>query len=106
MRNKVYKILGLLFGLFWGTSVLAGVCVQQHNNIGLMGLDNPNGAVYASLLNHDGKCGCNIVRFTTSNTKTDKALAILLAAKTSKQKVRVDFLNEGDCNSGYRVYLQ
>ncbi|GAB1624098.1 hypothetical protein AAOGI_41480 [Agarivorans albus] len=80
-------------------------CVQNYNTIGLVGLDNPNGSLFASVSGHNNGCGCNYVRFYSKNTDTDKALSILTAAKLANKKVRIDLSDKNNCNSAYRVYL-
>ncbi len=84
----------------------AATCVQTGNSIGLTGLDNSNGSVYAAISSPSNQCGCSFVRFATANTDTDKALSILLSAKLSQSLVRIDILDQSNCNTAYRVYLQ
>lgn len=92
--------------IFLSTASLAGTCSQTQNEIvGLVGLDSQTGTVYSSTVSSTNSCNCAHVRFKPENTDVDKALSILLAAKLSSTKVRVDLLSEGDCNSAYRVYL-
>lgn len=84
----------------------AASCVQTGNSVGLTGLDNSNGSVYATITSSSNQCGCSSVRFASANTDTDKALSILLSAKLSQSLIRVDILDENNCDTGYRVYLQ
>jgi len=83
-----------------------GSCTQTDNSVGFVGLDNPDGSIYVDVAQHDGKCQCDYIRFYASNTDTDKVLSILLTARLSNNKVRIDILEEGNCNSGNRVYMQ
>jgi len=100
------KFVVCTFGVLFGANAIAGSCTQTNNKLGLVGLDDTNGRVFASLSNHNNKCECNHVRFYPDNADTDKALSILLIAKTTSKNVRVDFSTQGDCDSGWRVYLQ
>lgn len=93
-------------GLLLQSGSAFAACVQTNNTVGLTGLDNNNGSVYAAVTSPGNQCGCGFVRFTPANTDTDKALSILLAAKLSNTQVRIDVLDENNCSTGYRVYLQ
>jgi len=105
MRPSIVSLLAS--SLFFLSCVAhAGACSQYNNVVGFVGLDNPNGSVYVSVAEHNNACNCSNIRFYDSNTDTDKALSILLAARFSDQRVRIDIADENDCDSGYRVYIQ
>lgn len=87
-------------------STVHAKCVQNNNTVTFTGLDDANGTIYASLRDSNNKCNCTEVRFKPENTNTEMALSILLTAKISKTKVRVDFLEENSCNTAYRIYLE
>lgn len=101
---KAMKVFALLIA-FSAQSALA-VCSQQWNKIGLVGLDSTNGNVYVGVTEHNNNCNCDGVRFKEVNADTDKALSVLLSAKMSEKKVRIDFLDANDCDSAHRVYIQ
>ncbi len=105
MKNTMRKWL-VLAGMLQAGGVYAASCVQTDNTVGLTGLDNSNGSIYATITSTANQCSCGFVRFTTANTDADAALSVLLAAKLSDTQVRVDILDENNCSSGYRVYLQ
>ena len=99
----------MILGLTSTTSY--AICSQTDNQLsGLVGLDSSTGFVFASLKSEGNGCGCSHVRFKPQNTEVDMALSILMAAKVSSDKVRVDFKDSSEgvanCDSGYRVYLQ
>lgn len=101
MRVATSLILGLMS--FNANSV----CVQNNNELtGLVGLDGGNGLVYATTTSVNNECACARVRFRPENTDTDKALSILLSAKMANMKVRIDLLDENNCDSAFRVYIQ
>lgn len=103
--NKIFGCATLLMVLFFSTNVYAG-CVQNYNELsGLVGLDNPNGTVYADVKSASKECGCTNVRFYPTGTNTEMALSILMAAKVAGKKVRIDISDEDNCNSAYRVYI-
>ncbi len=103
--NKSLKLLLLSASLFLSQLTYA-ICVQNNNSLnGLVGLDNSKGMVFATTISSTNECSCRHVRFREQNTDTKMALSILLSAKVTNQKVRIDLLDEGDCNSAYRVYL-
>ena len=80
-------------------------CTQTGNKVGFMGLDGADGRVYVSVSGHNNQCGCNYIRFKPDATKTDMVLSILMMAKATDNKVRIDINTPEDCNSGSRVYL-
>lgn len=85
----------------------AQACTQKSNTVGLLGLDGSDGRIYVDVSGHDNGCGCNAFRFipgATNNTKA--ALGILLTARSSGKKVRIDLVEAANCNSASRVYLQ
>jgi len=84
----------------------ASACVQADNKVGLVGLDNSNSTVYVSTPVSNNGCNCTNFRFSKVNTDTSMALSLLLSAKISGKSVRIDLLDETNCNSAYRVYLQ
>ena len=102
---KTMLIILMISGLLLPGSVSA-FCTQNNNKIGLVGLDSPDGMVFAAVGGHDNKCGCNAFRFQVKNTDTKMALSILLAARMSGKRVRIDAIDETDCNSAQRVYVQ
>lgn len=97
-----FLLLSLLVTVPYGE---AASCVQNNNTVTFTGLDQSDGTLFAAVSGHDGGCGCDAIRFRPANIDTQKALAILLTAKTTNQKVRID-LAQGDCDTGFRVYLQ
>ena len=101
----MYKILFFVaFVLF--SDMASAYCAQNNNKLdGLVGVDSKDGMVYANLSSPTEECGCTSVRFKESNADTDKVLSILMTAKLSDKKVRVDLLDPEDCNSAQRVYL-
>lgn len=103
--SKNLKFLSLVFMLLFAQNAFS-VCSQTGNTVVFTGLDSGEGTIYADVREHNNQCSCNYVRFRPENTDTDKVLSILLAAKLSKNKVRIDFEAEGDCNSAERIYLQ
>ncbi len=101
------KIAFILVALSWSVPAFANQCSQNNNEInGLVGVDGQDGRVYASITSTSAQCGCELVRFKPANSDTDKALTILMTAKITKAKLRIDFLEHGNCDSAYRVYLQ
>lgn len=85
--------------------VAHAICAQNNNSLnGLVGLDQSNGGLYVSLNSNSNECSCTYARFQNVNTDTKSALSILLTAKATGNKVRIDFL-DGTCNTAYRVYL-
>lgn len=103
--NTVLK--GLLFITLLLSSTLASSasCVQTNNSIGLIGLDGRN-IIYSGVSDHSNQCGCTNFRFKEIYTDHKVALSVLMSAKMSNKKVRIDILDETDCNSAYRVYVQ
>ena len=99
---------GCFLMIFLGLeSVQAATCVQNDNTLsGLVGLDGSNGQVYAKIEStSSAHCGCTSVRFKHEFTDVNMALSLLLSAKIANQKVRIDLLNEGNCDSAFRVYI-
>ena len=85
----------------------AQACTQNSNTVKLLGLDGGDGRIYVDVSGHDNGCGCNAFRFIPGATNTTKAaLAILLTARSSGKKVRIDLAEAANCNSASRVYLQ
>ena len=106
MRIKFFLIL-ITFAMFGASNAFAKGGVQTKNKLpNLLGLDSASGTVYATVSSTQNQCNCKAVRFTPGRTNTEMALSILLAAKLSKKTVRVDLLEEGNCTSAYRVYLE
>ncbi|TVZ37143.1 hypothetical protein P886_1484 [Alteromonadaceae bacterium 2753L.S.0a.02] len=106
MLNKEVRfiMLALLFGI--PGVAIAGTCAQSNNKVGFVGLDSAGGAIYVDVSEHSNQCGCNYVRFYPENSDTDKVLSILLAARLTEKRVRIDINDSNSCNSGYRVYIQ
>ncbi|WP_064792296.1 hypothetical protein [Shewanella woodyi] len=100
------KWITLLMATLFSTGVYATSCVQNNNIVTFTGLDSKEGVIYASLSSHDNQCGCSYIRFAPQNTRTEMALSILMAAKLSQNRVRIDLMEHGNCNTAYRVYLQ
>lgn len=100
---KVINALFMASIMFCSTAYAA--CVQHNNSVGLVGLDSQTGIVFAATNSFTNECACAYVRFKPDNTDTKMALDVLLAAKTSGTRVRIDILAAGNCDSGYRVYL-
>ena len=101
---KKYLLIILLSVMFVNYTV-AG-CVQNNNKLGLVGLDSSNGTIYAGVFDHDNACACNSFRFLAAKTDNKMALSVLLSAKMSGRRVRIDILDPADCNSAFRVYIQ
>jgi len=106
MSKLITKLQILFMAIFCNVAVAVTQCVQNNNKVGLVGLDSPLGTVYAGVSEHDNKCGCASFRFTDANTDKDMALSILLAARMSQKKVRIDLLDSTNCDSAYRVYIE
>lgn len=104
-REVQLKCIILLVAAFFCTSVDAN-CIQNNNLVTFTGLDSKEGVIYASVSSHDDQCACSYVRFYPQNARTEMALSILMAAKLSETRVRIDLMEQGDCNTAYRVYLQ
>lgn len=106
MKNIIKTVL--LSGLAIYSQVsFSESCAQGNITLkGWVGLDSSSGTIYATLSSNNNKCPCNEVRFTEKNTDAKTALSILLAAKLADRKVRIDFLDKTNCNSGYRAYIQ
>jgi hypothetical protein len=106
MRVKFFLIL-ITFAMFGASSVHADRCVQTKNELPhLLGLDDVNDTVYASISSSENQCNCKEVRFAKHRTNPQMALSILLAAKLSNRTVRIDFEDGMNCNSAYRIYLE
>lgn len=100
-------LTGAFLGFVFPSFVWANACSQTSNTLdGLVGLDNSNGTVYAAFKSVNNECSCTSARFKPENTDVKAALSVLLAAKMSDKKVRIDFLNSTDCSTAYRVYVQ
>jgi hypothetical protein len=85
----------------------AGQCIQNKNTLhNLVGLDSKAGNLFVSLNSPNKECGCTHARFKAVETDTKMALSILMVAKMSDRTVRIDFLDDTDCNSAWRVYLE
>lgn len=85
----------------------AAKCVQNDNIIDMVGVDQSDGTIYAKRDGTAGNCGCASFRwYPVNNTHTGMILSVLLAAKLSGTPVRIDILDENNCNSAYRAYLQ
>jgi len=105
--GKSTKFLSLVVLLMSFSQMIYAACSQNNNELtGLVGLDSSAGSVYAVTTSSSNECSCTAVRFSQVNTDTKMALSILVAAKMTNKKVRIDILDATDCNSGYRVYLQ
>jgi len=104
MDRHIIKII-LLATIFISSDLFAVSCVQNNNEVGLTGLDGPAGSIYVGISQSNKECSCNYFRFYSTNTDTNKALSILMSAKMSGKKVRIDILDSSNCNTGYRVYL-
>ncbi len=97
-------VIGVLLLLSFDT--FAAGCTQNNNTLNnYVGVDNKAGNIYASLSNGNKTCSCSHARFKPENTNVEMALSILVAAKSANKKVRIDFLDENNCNSAYRVYI-
>ena len=93
--------------LLFSAQFAVAYCAQNNNELsGLVGVDGKDGMVYATVSSDTNECSCTSVRFKEVNADTDKVLSVLLAAKVSNVKVRVDLLDPADCNSAQRVYMQ
>ena len=103
-KYTIQALVIILFALLY-VQAYAG-CVQLDNKVGLVGLDSVNATVYAAVTDHNDACGCNQIRFLSSNTDTKMALSILLSAKMSGKSVRIDISDPANCDTGYRVYVQ
>lgn len=106
MLNYCFKAfsVGLLFVF---SNLTYAACTQTDNKLGsLVGLDSQGGMVYANVSSVSNQCACSSVRFKPNNTDVKMALSVLLSAKMAEKEVRVDLLDEGDCNSAYRVYVE
>ncbi len=87
-------------------STMAATCAQHKNTMrALVGVESVSGNLYAALSSPSKSCGCTYARFSHANVDTKLILSLLLTAKLSDKTVRIDFLNNGDCNSAYRAYL-
>lgn len=105
MMRRVMMLVGLLT-VAMSTQEAVANCVQNNNKLGLVGLDTSTGGIFAGVSDHDNGCACTAFRFMTANTDTKMALSVLLAARMSGKKVRIDALDGTNCNSAYRVYIQ
>lgn len=103
--NRIIKSMVLIVCLSV-TLIANALCVQTNNKIGLTGLDNTNGQLYAGVAESSNQCGCQEFRFKENATDLDAALSLLIAAKLSDKLIRVDISDPNDCNSAIRVYLQ
>ena len=93
--------------VFLGQNVFSSTCIQDKNKIKMVGLDSRQSTIYASVAESNNACGCRSFRFSEENTggNNKMALSILLTAKATGKLVRVDLLDESNCNSAFRVYL-
>ncbi|GAA6133911.1 hypothetical protein NBRC116188_07000 [Oceaniserpentilla sp. 4NH20-0058] len=113
---KLLKSLFIL-GLFAASQGAFAFCSEDvhishyNSQLGLVGLDSESGNVFAYLKHtkENSTCGCQAARFKSKFTKPEIALEILLAAKTSRRSVRIDFNEDAAgtaiCNQAVRVYL-
>lgn len=99
-------VMATLFAVATLSQEALATCAQNNNKLGLVGLDSSNGIVYARVSDHDNACGCNEFRFMPDNTDTKMALSVLLSARVSSRRVRIDVLDPTNCNSAHRVYIQ
>ena len=103
--NRIFVVA--ILGLMLSSGAIA--CTQNNNRLtGLVGLDGEGKGetIYATTSSSTNECSCGYVRFSSQNSNTEMALSILLSAKMAAQEVRIDFLQEGNCNSAYRVYVE
>ncbi|WP_185979258.1 hypothetical protein [Thiomicrorhabdus sp.] len=100
---KLFLKIAFFLSLVLANNVYAA-CTQTGNSIGLMGLAG-SGQIYASLSSHDNQCACNQARFYSKNADLDMVLSILMSAKLSGKKVRIDFLNYGQCSDAFKVFI-
>ena len=105
MKN-IYKILIASSAFLMSHNIYAAGCAQTNNSIGLVGLDSPDGRLYANVNNHNNQCGCNDFRFAATSTDTKAALSILLSAKMANKKVRIDLSDDTDCSSAIKAYIE
>lgn len=97
-----FTILSLVL---FSSHVFAGSCEQSYNSVGFLGVDSSNGTIYVAVSGHNNKCNMSSFRFQEVNADTDKILSILMTAKISEKKVRIDLKDSTDPNSAYRVYM-
>ena len=102
MNNKI--LISAIILMISQSLYALNICTQTGNKITLLGRDN-NGSIYSSVTEHNNQCGCSSFRFKEINTDTQMALSILLSAKLSDNKIRVDLKDENDCNSAYQLYI-
>ena len=105
MKN-LYKILIASSAFLMSQNIYAASCAQTSNVIGLVGLGNPDGKIYAGVSGHNNQCGCDIFRFSAKSTDTKAALSILLSAKMANKKVRIDLSDDTDCDSAIKAYVE
>lgn len=106
--NLITKIILLLGSFLFSQIAAAQGCTQNYNTVGFVGMDGQvgdSGMLYVAVSGHNNGCNKNYFRFKASETDTDMALSILLAAKMAGKKVRIDLKNKDDRNSAYRVYI-
>jgi hypothetical protein len=108
MRTLQLSILCAALALLSpGQATSQGVpCAQSGIRLGLLGLDQPDGTVFAQVTNSDGGCGCTEFRFRPQQTNTQIALSLLVTAKSAGALVRIDARAPGMCDTAFRVYLQ
>lgn len=103
---KSIKFMAVAVFSLFSLNVLGGQCAQNNNELSFLGMVDGQGMLYAQLNSTTNECSCSVVRFKTENTDTKMVLSILLAARMSSNKVRVDLLDSTDCDSAYKVYIQ
>jgi hypothetical protein len=95
----------------------AEMCVQEDQTVLAVGVDDHDGTIWVRTSGGAGTArtsypctgNANIhysFRFKASSTDADAILSILLAAKLSGGKVRIDKSAAGDSDTAYRAYLQ
>jgi hypothetical protein len=101
---KLISVTAFLSFALVSSSVFAQ-CSQSNNEISLMGVESSK-VIYAELGSHSNECSCNHARFNVDDVDTDKVLSLLMSAKLSGNRVRIDFLDVQSCDGAVSVYLQ
>lgn len=102
----MYRIFAFALIMLSATGATAA-CSQYNNTLsGLVGLDSGTGDLFAAVTSGSSECGCNNFRFKTNNVDTKMVLAVLMSAKSAGKQVRIDVLDQNNCNTAYKVYIE
>lgn len=80
-------------------------CEQHGNALGKIGIEGFEVVAELEKTGTNYNCGCQSVRFSPDKTDVEKAMSIMLTAKLTNKKIRVDFSDGPECDEGKRVYI-